>query len=189
MPVGDDRHGDGAESAVKGGAVADVCRIPLYQLHVCPATPSHGLLGAVEHLGLEQFDVFGGSEGAAIASVYAAKHPERVRKLVFFSAYPFGPDLAPKGSIDAMVEMMLQNWSLARRAVADIIYPDGPTETQKQFAKKLGRESSPEAAAECIKFTHSLDVMAEMRQIAAPTLVIHRRGDRNVPIAAARAAA
>ena len=147
------------------------------------------LSAIVEHLRLEQFDIFGGSEGAAIASVYAAQHPNRVRKLVFFSAYSFGPDLAPKGSTDALAEMMLQNWSLARRAIADIVYPDGPTEMQKQYARKLGRESSPETAAECIKFAHALDVMAEMRQIAAPTLVIHRRGDRNVPIDAGRAVA
>ncbi|MCH7577755.1 MAG: alpha/beta hydrolase [Chloroflexi bacterium] len=33
------------------------------------------------------------------------------------------------------------------------------------------------------------EVVAEMRQIAAPTLVIHRRGDRNVPIDAGRAVA
>ena len=147
------------------------------------------LSAVVEHLGLEEFDLFGGSEGAAIASIYAARHPERVRKLVFFSAYPIGSDLAPKGSIDALAELMLQNWSLARRAVADVIYPDGPTEMQRLYAKKLGRESSPQAAAQSIKLSHSLDVTAEMRQIVAPTLVIHRRGDRNVPIDAGRAVA
>jgi pimeloyl-ACP methyl ester carboxylesterase len=42
----------------------------------------------VEHLGLDSFDLVGHSLGAVTACVYAARHPERVRKLVMEDGGP-----------------------------------------------------------------------------------------------------
>ena len=44
----------------------------------------------VEALGLERFPLLGVSQGGAVAVAYAARHPERVTKLVLCSAYARG---------------------------------------------------------------------------------------------------
>ena len=44
----------------------------------------------VEAQGLKQFSLFGMSQGGAIAVAYAARHPEKVSRLVLFGAYAKG---------------------------------------------------------------------------------------------------
>ena len=48
------------------------------------------LESVVEALGLERFPLLGVSQGGAVAVAYAARHPERVTKLVLCSAYARG---------------------------------------------------------------------------------------------------
>jgi class 3 adenylate cyclase len=88
-----------------------------------------------------------------------------------------------------LVELIRGNWSLARRAIADAIFPSGPTKDQRRFSSYLRESISPEIAARYLDFQTSVDVTAYMSLVKAPTLVIHRRGDRNLRIAAGRAAA
>ena len=44
----------------------------------------------VDAAGLDRFSLLGISRGGAIAIAYAMKHPERVRKLVLYGAFPVG---------------------------------------------------------------------------------------------------
>jgi pimeloyl-ACP methyl ester carboxylesterase len=48
------------------------------------------LEAVVEAQGLKQFSLFGMSQGGAIAIAYAARHPEKVSRLVLFGAYARG---------------------------------------------------------------------------------------------------
>ena len=47
-----------------------------------------------DQLQLEQFDLLGGTDGAAIAVAYAAQRPERVSRLVLWGSYPWGKQIA-----------------------------------------------------------------------------------------------
>jgi class 3 adenylate cyclase len=87
------------------------------------------------------------------------------------------------------VELIRGNWSLARRAIAAVVFPSGPTELQGWFSESLRRSLSPEVAARCVEFYATVDVRALLPRVKAPTLVLHRRGDRNAPISAAMAVA
>src|SRR5919202_1511941 len=48
------------------------------------------LEAVVDDLGLERFALLGMSQGGALATAYAARHPERVSHLVLYGAYPLG---------------------------------------------------------------------------------------------------
>ena len=48
------------------------------------------LESVVEHLGVERFALLGISQGGAVATSYAARHPERVSHLVLYGAFPLG---------------------------------------------------------------------------------------------------
>ena len=143
----------------------------------------------VDHLGLEQFDLWGVLDGAAVSAAYAARHPERVSRLVLWAAYPCGVDIVRPGAARGLVELTRQSWSLARRAIAGVCFPSGPTDLQRWFYNSLREHASPEMAAKCLEFFASVDVRSYLPRVEVPTLVLHRRGDRDAPIAAGRAAA
>ena len=144
-------------------------------------------LGAVvDHLRLEQFALYGGADGCAVAIAYAAQHPERVSRLALWAPYPRGEDIVRPEAAQSMIQLVRQNWSLARRALADVVYPSGPTEVQRWFAGVNRQSVSAEMAAKYIEFHSTVDVTELLPQVKAPTLIQHRRGDRNIPIRAGR---
>jgi class 3 adenylate cyclase/pimeloyl-ACP methyl ester carboxylesterase len=143
----------------------------------------------VDHLQLERFDLWGAGAGAAVGVAYAVQHPERVSRLVLWSAYPCGVEIARPGAIRSLAELVRENWSLARRAIADAIFPSGPTELQRWFSDVMRQSVSSETAARHVEFFGSVDVRPYLPQVRAPTLVLHRRRNRDVPIAAGRAVA
>jgi pimeloyl-ACP methyl ester carboxylesterase len=55
------------------------------------------LESVVEALGLERFPLLGVSQGGAVAVAYAARHPDRVGRLVLCSAYARGPAVRAVG--------------------------------------------------------------------------------------------
>ncbi|KKL19896.1 hypothetical protein LCGC14_2460860, partial [marine sediment metagenome] len=63
----------------------------------------------VDHLRLERFDLGGVSEAAAIAVAYAARHPERVCRLVLWSPYRCGEGIARLGAIRSLIELIREN--------------------------------------------------------------------------------
>jgi class 3 adenylate cyclase/pimeloyl-ACP methyl ester carboxylesterase len=142
-----------------------------------------------DHLQLERFDLFGGMDGAPVSIAYAAQHPGRVSRMLLWAAYPCGVEMVRPGAIRPLLELIRANWSLARRAMADVVFPSGPTEPQRWFSSILRESASPETAAKLMEFFATVDVRPYLAQVKAPTLVLHRRGDRNVPIAAGREAA
>ncbi len=142
-----------------------------------------------DHLRLDRFDLVGWTDGTPIAVAYAAEHAERVSRLVLWAPFPSGADVAEKDEVQGLVELVRRNWRLGRRAVADIVYPTGPAELQRALSQALRQSVSPEVAAKCLDFFASVDARGYLAKIAIPTLVLHRRGDRNVPIDAGRAAA
>jgi len=144
------------------------------------------IAAVVDHLQLERFDLFGGLDGAAVSVAYAAQHPERVSRMVLWAAYPCGVEMLRPGAARSVVELVRGNWSLARRALADIVFPSGPTELQRWWSNTLRESVLPETAARLVEFYASVDVRQYLPQVKAPTLVLHRRGDRNAPIAAGR---
>ena len=143
----------------------------------------------VDHLKLEQFDLWGHIDGAAISVAYAAEHPERLSRLVLWTAYPCGVEIVRPGAARGLVELIHGNWSLARRAIADVLFPSGPIELQRWYADTLRQSVSPEVAAKCMEFLATVDVRPFLPRVTVPTLVFHRRGGRNAPISAGRAAA
>jgi class 3 adenylate cyclase len=143
----------------------------------------------VAHLRLERFDLWGIIDGAAVSVTYAAWHPGQVSRLVLWTTYPCGVEIVRPGAARGLVELILGNWSLARRAIADVTFPSGPTELQRWFSDSLRDHASPDVAVKCVEFLATVDVRAYLPHVVAPTLVLHRRGARDAPLAAGRAAA
>ena len=62
-------------------------------------------------IGLERFPLLGVSQGGAVAVAYAARHPDRVTKLVLCSSYARGRGTRAAGSF---ISRRIQTFTVAR---------------------------------------------------------------------------
>jgi pimeloyl-ACP methyl ester carboxylesterase/DNA-binding CsgD family transcriptional regulator len=140
------------------------------------------VLGAVaDHLGLDQIDLLGLSMGAPVSLAYAARHPERVGRLILYGGFADGRQVASAEVRAAMVELVRAHWGLGSDVLADIFLPDADAGTKLRFAQLQRRSATPEVACELLVECYGLRVDDLLDRVAAPTLVLHRRDDRAIP--------
>jgi class 3 adenylate cyclase/pimeloyl-ACP methyl ester carboxylesterase len=150
----------------------------------------------VDRAGLQTFPLLGISQGCAVSIAYAAKHPERISKLILYGGFVLGakkrsPDERDKRN--ALATLMRLGWgqenSTFREVFTNLFIP-GATKHQKDFFNELERRTtSPEMATKMFEASGDIDVTSLMGKVRAPTLVMHVRGDLMVPVDAGRAMA
>lgn len=148
----------------------------------------------VDAAGLERFDLLGLSQGASLAIAYAAKHPDRVRKIVLLGAYARGWALQSKPELIARREAMLTltrtGWDednpAFRQLFTSLFIPDADPETQAWFNTTQKMSTSGENAYAIQRCGADLNLERLMPKVKAPTLVAHRREDAVVPFEAGR---
>jgi pimeloyl-ACP methyl ester carboxylesterase len=144
----------------------------------------------VDDLRLDRFSLLGVSQGGAVAVAYAARHPDRVSRLVLFGAYAQGrlrratSDEQQRESA-LQVEMVRLGWGREdpafRRFFTSSFIPDAPPELWESFAELLRRTTSAENAARLLESWAAIDVTEDATRVQAPTLVLHARDELRVP--------
>lgn len=133
--------------------------------------------------------LFAGSSGCAIAVEFAARYPERVRRLVLAGAYLDGSSIASAGDRAALVELVRSSWGVSSRVMSDIFYPDATAEQRRAYARHQRSTATAEAAAAGLAAVYAFDARGAAKLVRTPTLVLHRRGDRAIRLALGAAAA
>lgn len=147
----------------------------------------YGVLAAlVDGIGLERVNLLAGSSGCAVAGLYAARHPDRASALVLCGGFARGEDIAAPAAREALLSVVASHWGLGSRVLADIFLPDASAEDREAFVLFQRRWASREQAVESLRTTYTFDSSAHLPQITIPTLVLHRRDDRAIPIALGR---
>ena len=100
--------------------------------------------------------------------------------MILFGGYAYGPALSPQQTQDALLGLVRAHWGLASRTLADMFIRGGDDAAQNAFARTTRAAASPEAAARRMAECFRTDVRSEVPGVTAPTLVLHRREDRNV---------
>lgn len=145
------------------------------------------LEAVVDRLGLPTFDMFGQVDGAAIAAVYAARHPDRVRRMALNASFAAGRDIGEADAQLAFAELCKTNWKMARRLLSGLIEPSGPG--GQELPKQAISVADGSTAAKYLEFIAKLDITDELRRVKAPTIVFHDRGNNSVPYAAGQSVA
>jgi pimeloyl-ACP methyl ester carboxylesterase/DNA-binding CsgD family transcriptional regulator len=144
----------------------------------------------VEAQGLKQFSLFGMSQGGAIAIAYAARHPEKVSRLVLFGAYAKGAlrrDIteSQREEAETLVKLIRLGWGRDNPAFRQVFtsqFIPGGTRDQHQWFNDLERTTtSPQNAAAIVEMLYQIDVTADAERICVPTLVMHALDDERVP--------
>jgi pimeloyl-ACP methyl ester carboxylesterase len=151
------------------------------------------VLAVMDAAGSERAVVFGASEGAPLAFLMAATHPERVTKLVTMGAMarsteaPDFPWAAPADAIgEASLEFMIPFWGTG--ASIDIFSPslaDDPAAREWQGRLERGAASPGMIAGLFLMFLE-IDVRDVIPSVRVPVLLLHRRGDRAVNVRQSR---
>jgi pimeloyl-ACP methyl ester carboxylesterase len=139
------------------------------------------LCAVLDELALPKVALVGGSSGGCAAIAFAARFPERVDRLLLYGAYADGSSITSPAVREAIVGTVRSHWGLGSRLLADIFLGDTDSVEQERLARYQRAAASPETAAVLLELIYRNDVRAELGQVRAPTLVVHRRGDRAVP--------
>jgi pimeloyl-ACP methyl ester carboxylesterase/DNA-binding CsgD family transcriptional regulator len=123
---------------------------------------------------------------AGLASAhYAARRPELVRKIVFFGGYVSRSDI-PEVTRRSLVDFARTNWALAAQMLAGLLAPHASGDEIAALSRYQRRSATAEVAAEFLELDLSADARAVLPKVTTPALVLHRRGDRTVPISRGR---
>lgn len=141
------------------------------------------LAGLVEAIGLESLSLFGASSGSVVAAGCAAALPDRVNRLVLYGGYAHGADIASPAAREATVDVVRRHWGLGSRALADVFMPGASAAERAAFAQFQRHAATPDEAADELALVYRLDARDVLGSVPAPTLVLHRRGDRAIPFA------
>ena len=118
---------------------------------------------------------------APSVTLYARDRPERVDAIVFFGAFVSRHDL-PEQAQTSLVEFVRGNWGLGAQVLASLFVPRASGERLAELSRYLRRTSTGEAAAAFLELDFATDIRSVLPEVSARSLVLHRSGDRAVPI-------
>lgn len=151
------------------------------------------LAAVVEAAGVERFPLLGISQGCAVSIAYAVRHPGRVSHLILYGGFAVGAKKrspAEKDKREAMITLMRLGWGTDNPAIRQMftsyIFPGATKEQADTFNELQRRTTSPECAAAYYNATGDLDVTDLLPKVTVPALVMHARGDLQVPFDAGR---
>ena len=135
----------------------------------------------------EQIAIVASGPSGPIAIAYAARHPERLAKLVLWSTAPVGSDM-DTDSFRRLKQLGGLDWDLAMESVSQAVSNFDDPQIAREFAAMF-RSLTPAGRQTYLRFEADLltwDVTSLLPAVQCPTLVMHPSGSRINPVANAR---
>jgi pimeloyl-ACP methyl ester carboxylesterase/DNA-binding SARP family transcriptional activator len=149
------------------------------------------LVAVMDAAGLARAHLLGLSEGGPVAIALAATYPERVETLALFGsgARTVGDETEEEREARrAGNRYFHRRWGTEDTVTLDVFAPsvaDDPS--YRAWEPRYERQSAtPAALGELLDVAEAIDVRPLLGAISVPTLLLHRRDDRVVPVARAR---
>ena len=136
-------------------------------------------------VGAEPATLFACSCAGLASASYATANPDLVRKIVFFGGYAARDDI-PDATRRSLVDFVRTNWVLAAQMLAGLFAPHGSGDQISALSRYQRRSADADVAAAFLELDLATNARALLPGVLAPSLVLHRRGDRTVPIGRGR---
>ena len=137
----------------------------------------------MDAVGSERAAVFGYSEGGPMSILFAATYPDRTTSLVLYGTYakrlrsddyPWAPTLAERRAYADEIE---RRWAFS--VDMERMCPSADAAMALWWEARARAGASPGAARALIEMNSQIDVRDVPDSVRVPTLVLHRRGDRD----------
>ena len=143
----------------------------------------------VDTIGLDRFPVLGISQGAAVAVAYAARHPERVSRLILYGGFSRGSlvrnapaELERRAALMSLIRLGWGKENPAFRQLWSTLFmPEGTPEQSGWFNELQRVSTSPENAVQLLEEIGKINVVDLLPTLKCPTVIFHSRRDSVVP--------
>jgi len=148
------------------------------------------IVATLDDLGVGRAWLFGSSVGGTLALEFALRQRQRTAGLLLYGTSPVGrwredwPWALPASRLDDWVAGFTDpaRYDESLRRMAPSVADD--PEVRRWYARLLRNSSTPHGAAVLLRAYQAMDLRPRLRLVDVPTLVMQRRGDRIVPLAA-----
>ncbi len=148
-------------------------------------TETRALEAVFDACGGETAVLFACSCAGLAAARFASTWPDRVSRIVFFGGYVSRSDI-PDAARDSVVQLVRANWGLAAQMFSGLKLPHGSGDEIEELSRYQRRSAEAEIAAGFLDLDLTADAGEWLSGVTMPSLVLHRRGDRTVPIGRGR---
>src|SRR3954466_156481 len=129
--------------------------------------------------------VFASSCCCLSASQLAVRRPDAVERIVYFGGYATRNDI-PEATRRPPIEFVRLNWKLGAQMLAGLFDPHASGDEIAEHTRMQRAAATAEAASIFLELDLGADLRPVLPKVPVPALVLHRRGDRTVPIARGR---
>ena len=146
-------------------------------------TRMHDVLAVMDAAGSQRAVLFGYSEGGPMTILMAAMHPERVEALVLYGTYarrlraddyPWAH--TPEERREYIERLAVEwSWEADMRAMC----PSADDAMARWWGQRARAAATPSTVRSLIAMNSLMDVRGALGSVRVPTLVMHRRGDRD----------
>jgi pimeloyl-ACP methyl ester carboxylesterase len=148
----------------------------------------------IDDSGIKRCDLLGISHGAAIAIAYAARHPERVRKLVLVNGFAAGwrvrADPEEVAWRESLLEMNRRQPAFRRTLFGEMFitlyFPSASQELIDWHNAQFETLGPVDNMQKMIEVAAHIDVRDELAKVKAETLILHARQDGNAMLPVGR---
>lgn len=148
------------------------------------------LAAVADAAGLDRFDLFAASQAAPVAIRFAARWPDRVRRLVVVGGYVEGRVHRAGSGEDldeeTILAMIRAGWGKAdspfMRAFATLFAPEATPEQRAELVAMQLSTASPDSAVRLREVIDRFDVRDDLAKVQVPALIFHATGDAIHPL-------
>ena len=147
------------------------------------------LEAVIDRAGLAEVSLLGQYNSCPHAIAYAARHPERVKRMVLFAGSARGWDAMSAKQTQALLSLIEQDWDLFADAAAHQWMGWSAGDAGRAVADGIREAVTPQVARATLQAASATDVTDQLPRVAAPTLVLHPRDMTQIPLDVARSLA
>ena len=136
----------------------------------------------VDHAAIETFALLGYYSSAVTAIAYAARHPDRVTRLVLFGGSIRLLDAMSPAESQALVTLIDRDWDLFVDSAAHAWMGWSIGDEGRLVADAFRTATTPALARAMIEAERDMDVSADVGSVHVPALVVHRQAERQIPL-------
>ena len=132
--------------------------------------------------GLERYGLLGYYHSVPAAIAQAAAHPDRVTRMVLFGGSARTQDVMSPSQTQALLSLVNQDWDLFAESAAHAWLGWHAGEAGRLLAESFRTAASPTVVTAMFREAATTDVQHLLGSVRAPTLVVHRQSDRQMPV-------